>query len=159
MVKGPIRSIDDHLSWSIYNLRFAPDATTAFPHLTTLPSFQAHSEFLTKSISSDLLFAKWLMLSDASSAQPFLAGVAWIYNITDYDAEFGRLVVHSSCRGLGFAGELISHSISYSRDIGLNKLLLEVKDDNYPAISLYQSVGFRNVSDMRAGFIRLVLDL
>ena len=145
MIEGPIYCINDDLSWSLYCLRFAPNVTTSFPEISTLPSFGEHSRFIQSAISKDLLFIKWKSFSNSTFANPFLAGVAWLYNITDHNAEFGRIVVHSSCRGLGYGNMLISHCIQYARNIGLSNLHLDVKSDNISAINLYKKVGFKQI--------------
>ena len=50
--------------------------------------------------------------------------------------------VHPSARGQAVAAALMSGAIEHAKKVGLTSLVLEVGDENWPAIKLYARVGF-----------------
>ena len=52
------------------------------------------------------------------------------------------------CRGLGLGRSLVLKSLAGFRDVGLDRVYLEVTAENVPAVSLYDSLGFRLVRTM-----------
>ena len=73
---------------------------------------------------------------------------------TDGRAEFGRLLIgEAEASGRGLAREATACLVAegFSR-WGLREIYLEVKDDNTPAIAVYESCAFRTVA--RTGGVR-----
>ena len=52
------------------------------------------------------------------------------------------------CRGLGLGRSLVLKNLAGFRDAGLDRVYLEVTAENVPAVSLYDSLGFRLVRTM-----------
>lgn len=52
------------------------------------------------------------------------------------------VAVKPGCQGMGIAGHLMERALSAARENGMEKVRLEVKKGNNPAISLYQKYGF-----------------
>jgi ribosomal-protein-alanine N-acetyltransferase len=59
-----------------------------------------------------------------------------------FDAELEGILVVPSRRGEGQAGRLLAAVIERARDWGSERLLLEVRVGNVPAIALYRRAGF-----------------
>ncbi len=58
------------------------------------------------------------------------------------------LGVHPAHKGRGFARELVRKAAETARRRGMHALRLDVLSDNVPAIRLYESAGFRYISNM-----------
>ena len=52
------------------------------------------------------------------------------------------------CRGQGLGRSLVLKNLAGFRDVGLERVYLEVTAENLPAVSLYDSLGFRLVRTM-----------
>ena len=61
-------------------------------------------------------------------------------------ADLDRIMVTPAARGHGLAVELLSRGIDWARSRGCRTMMLEVRRDNDPAISLYQRFGFETIS-------------
>lgn len=61
-------------------------------------------------------------------------------------ADIEGIVVHPNYRKKGVAKSLIERAINQLIDLGVQRILLEVREGNLPAISLYQSQGFSAIS-------------
>lgn len=59
------------------------------------------------------------------------------------DAEIVTLATRPDRRGKGLAGHLLDAVIRETRRLGINRLLLDVAEDNAPALRLYVSRGFQ----------------
>jgi RimJ/RimL family protein N-acetyltransferase len=58
-------------------------------------------------------------------------------------AEFGRLVIDERFRKKGIARRATEIILEYARNVlGIKKIFLEVLQNNFPAVSLYQNCGF-----------------
>lgn len=62
------------------------------------------------------------------------------------DADIEGIVVAKSFRGKGFAKRLVSVAEERLKADGKKRILLEVREGNIPATSLYESAGFKNIS-------------
>lgn len=63
----------------------------------------------------------------------------------DIRAELKRLFVRNGYRGLGISKRLIQRIIQDALDIGYHSILLDTLDTMKPAISLYTSIGFKEI--------------
>ena len=73
--------------------------------------------------------------------------VAFItYSISYDDADIESVYVNAQNRKKGIAKELISLVEKNVASLGKQKLFLEVKENNLPAINLYLSAGFNKIS-------------
>lgn len=57
-------------------------------------------------------------------------------------ADLDRIVVAPHVRRSGVGRRLITAGLAEARDAGAERMLLEVRSDNRPALQLYRSVGF-----------------
>ena len=80
------------------------------------------------------------------SSEENIAGFAACYcnETMTKQAFMAQLVVHDSYRGLNIGGMLVELCIEKSRQEGMEKIILEVDDNNVPAINLYKKYGFTN---------------
>lgn len=65
----------------------------------------------------------------------------WTHWRANMGAIFG-VWVDPQARGQGVADALMIGAIEHAREIGLTSLVLEVGDENWPAIKLYERMGF-----------------
>lgn len=61
-------------------------------------------------------------------------------------ADLDRIAVLPASRGQGLAGHLLADLVDRIRDLGAERMLLEVAADNAPAIGLYEANGFDTIS-------------
>lgn len=66
-------------------------------------------------------------------------------------AEVLRIATRPAYQGQGVAVSLLDELQHFAKDKGGERILLEVRADNTPAIALYQKVGFRQI-DKRVGY-------
>lgn len=66
----------------------------------------------------------------------------------DRHAYFG-IALSADARGIGVGRQAMTALVRHARQIGLRKLLCEVRYDNEPAITLYRKLGFRDVGVLR----------
>jgi ribosomal-protein-alanine N-acetyltransferase len=78
-------------------------------------------------------------------------------------ADLDRIAVLPASRGRGLARDLLDAQVDRARDLGAERMLLEVRDDNAAAVGLYESAGFTTVSTRRGyyagGADALVMEL
>jgi ribosomal-protein-alanine N-acetyltransferase len=67
-------------------------------------------------------------------------------SLGDEDADIEGIVVDKSQRGKGIASQLIDMAHDFIKENGKQKVLLEVRESNLPAISLYKKVGYKKIS-------------
>ncbi len=73
--------------------------------------------------------------------------VAFITYVISYDfADIADVFTHPDYRKKGYAKELISRAIEDIKSKKISSILLEVRQGNIPAISLYESLGFVEIS-------------
>lgn len=56
------------------------------------------------------------------------------------------VLVDSNHRRLGLAEKLINYTLDYAKSQHKQKMFLEVRENNSPAITLYQKLGFKKIS-------------
>ena len=61
-------------------------------------------------------------------------------------ADLDRIMVTPAARGRGLAVALLSGGLDWAVCRGCRAMMLEVRHDNYPAISLYRRFGFETIS-------------
>ncbi len=59
------------------------------------------------------------------------------------EGEITNVVVDSDCRGRGIGRALMEYMLKEAEKLGIGDCTLEVRVSNQPAISLYESLGFR----------------
>lgn len=69
-------------------------------------------------------------------------------NLTD-EFEILRIVVHKNARLQGVGMALLNFVMEYAKKNGAQSLLLDVNDHNYPAMSLYEKMGFKKVGERK----------
>ena len=78
-------------------------------------------------------------------------------------ADLDRIAVLPEAQGHGLARALLEDLVDRVRDLGPERMLLEVAADNVPAIGLYESFGFDAISTRRryypGGVDALVMEL
>lgn len=72
-------------------------------------------------------------------------GYCCYQNILD-EAELLRIAVLPAKRKQGIAKALMEFSLSSLHLCGVDKIFLEVREDNIPAIKLYRNMGFCDIS-------------
>lgn len=65
------------------------------------------------------------------------------------EGELYRIATDTNYRKRGIAYRLLDYAVKSSRSHGLEALFLEVRESNFPAISLYRQYGFRTISKRR----------
>ncbi|MET1072573.1 MAG: GNAT family N-acetyltransferase, partial [Umezawaea sp.] len=58
-------------------------------------------------------------------------------------AELGKVTAHPSARGLGLGRMVVGAIVDHARSAGLEVVYLGVRGNNFGAIELYESLGFR----------------
>ncbi len=86
-------------------------------------------------------------------------GVKGFINIWDFkeEMEINTLVVSKSNIGHGIGFKLMEYALSYAKNNGVKRILLEVNEKNEPAISLYKKFGFE-VYNLRKKYYDLKYD-
>lgn len=80
----------------------------------------------------------WVIVNDDSQRI-----LAWLTASTVLDeSELELIVVHPECRRLGYANQLIEQWFSEMLSRHVTQFILEVRESNLPAITLYQRIGF-----------------
>lgn len=68
-------------------------------------------------------------------------GYAGAYLLAD-EAHIGNVAIDFDYRGKGYGKYLMNHFLFALHEKGARAATLEVRDDNFPAIKLYKSLGF-----------------
>ncbi len=74
-----------------------------------------------------------------------LAGCVALRRYDDTRAELKRLFIRTEFRGLGMSKKLVQHVINDAKEVGYKQILLDTLNTMKPAISLYQSFGFKEI--------------
>ena len=70
--------------------------------------------------------------------------IAYLNGFTvDSEAELNRIAVLTEHRNKGIGRYLLNEYVNFLKENGCTRLMLEVRETNHPAISLYASVGFK----------------
>lgn len=84
-------------------------------------------------------------------------GVTYFHSI-DYEkkhADWGMYIYYENLRGYGIGKEVLSHCLCYAKDeLNLDKVFLEVLEDNLIARRVYENAGFKFVSRRSDGVER-----
>ncbi len=78
----------------------------------------------------------------AIMADDVYIGNTYLTDISNQTAEFHIFIGRPDYWGKGIAGVVITHILSYAKDINLKVIHLEVHQDNISALKLYQKAGF-----------------
>lgn len=70
-----------------------------------------------------------------------------------------ELLVDPEYRRRGYGKYLVSEVVRHAVNEGFDRLILSVTQDNDPAQSLYQKVGFTHAGSYNYGIIKLILDI
>ncbi|MDH2413563.1 ribosomal protein S18-alanine N-acetyltransferase [Nocardioides sp. CER19] len=90
-----------------------------------------------------------LLVAEHDGAIVGHAIVSIVYEI----AELQRIAVGSAYRRQGHARALLDHAVATATDEGAERLLLEVRETNEPALAFYASAGFVEI-DRRPRYYR-----
>lgn len=74
-----------------------------------------------------------------------IVGFAGIKVILD-EADIMNIVTRKNFRNLGIGGLLMKKLLDLSRSLGVKRITLEVNEENFSAIHLYEKFGFKNIS-------------
>jgi ribosomal-protein-alanine N-acetyltransferase len=74
-------------------------------------------------------------------ARGLVVGVATFSLVADM-ADLLRVIVLPDSRGRGIGGSLIRAGMEWAKAVGADRMLLEVRPDNAPAVRTYQKLGF-----------------
>ena len=75
-----------------------------------------------------------------------IVGFAGIKVVLD-EADIMNIVTKEDMRNLGIGSALFKALIDYSKNNGINKLTLEVNENNLSAIHLYEKYGFEKIAE------------
>ena len=64
-------------------------------------------------------------------------------------ADLLRVIVASESRGRGLGSSLIRAGMEWAKAVGADRMLLEVRPDNTPAVRTYQKLGFATLDRRR----------
>lgn len=77
-----------------------------------------------------------------------IIGVATFGHVEEM-ADLHRVVVHPDARGRGIGASLVRAGLEWAAAVGAQRMLLEVRPDNEPAVGLYRRLGFEPVTTRR----------
>ena len=77
-----------------------------------------------------------------------IIGVA-TFSCVEEVADLLRVVVHPEVRGHGVGASLVRAGLEWAAAVGAQRMLLEVRPDNEPAVALYRRLGFEPVTTRR----------
>ena len=77
-----------------------------------------------------------------------IMGVATFSCVADM-ADLLRVIVRPDARGHGVGASLVRAGLEWAGAVGARRMLLEVRPNNAPAIALYRSLGFANLTTRR----------
>lgn len=77
-----------------------------------------------------------------------IIGVATFSRVEEI-ADLLRVIVHPQARGQGVGASLVRAGLDWAAALGAQRMLLEVRPDNDPAVALYRRLGFEPVTTRR----------
>lgn len=119
---------------------------TTLLHLDAIDKMQKECEHIILPISSienDLKINTYYYISAVYHDQ--LIGFAGISMLVDH-ADLLALVVKNKYKNKGIATLMMNSLIAFCMENNLEKIFLEVREKNYPAINLYEKCGFKLIS-------------
>lgn len=81
-------------------------------------------------------------------ARGVVVGVATFSLAADM-ADLLRVIVAPDSRGRGIGGSLVRAGMEWAKAVGADRMLLEVRPDNTPAVRTYQKLGFATLDRRR----------
>ncbi|MEA4943249.1 MAG: GNAT family N-acetyltransferase [Propionicimonas sp.] len=60
-----------------------------------------------------------------------------------------RVIVHPAVRSRGYGSSLVRAGMEWAKAVGAERMLLEVRPDNAPAVKVYTRLGFKPLSTRR----------
>ncbi|MGZ4788221.1 MAG: GNAT family N-acetyltransferase [Terriglobales bacterium] len=78
-----------------------------------------------------------------------IVGCVAMVKMSDTTMELAKMAVDEAYRGQGIGRSLIAAAVDWARGRGLHRLYLETNHTLTPAITLYRSMGFRDVPEDR----------
>ncbi|MGC4152822.1 MAG: GNAT family N-acetyltransferase [Propionicimonas sp.] len=81
-------------------------------------------------------------------ARGLVVGVATFSLAADM-ADLLRVIVAPDSRGRGLGGSLVRAGMEWAKAVGADRMLLEVRPDNTPAVRTYQKLGFATLDRRR----------
>lgn len=121
-------------------------AAVAGLELEAFPEDAWTAEYLRAAVDGGVPAAHLLVAEEAGVIVGH-AIVSVVYEI----AELQRIAVTASRRRQGIAGSLLDETMALASDEGAERLLLEVRERNAPAIAFYRKAGFAEI-DRRARY-------
>ena len=112
-----------------------------------------HREHFADGWTENMLVSAWKggrFLALGAIENDVLVGVITCSKGLD-DADIEGVVSRTDYRGKGIATALISQLISHLKSQNIDRILLEVRENNLPAINLYKKMGFETIS-VRKGY-------
>lgn len=85
---------------------------------------------------------RWITASIKIEGESVLAGYLIYLHISEDEIEILRIGVKKEFQGAGIAMALVEELTSKTQEKAISSILLEVADDNVPAIRLYEKLGF-----------------
>lgn len=108
-----------------------------------------------RKVISDKTCRRFAILADG-----VYVGNTYLTDIKNSEAEYHIFIGEREYWGKGIARKASELIIEYAkREIKLNKLKLEVNEDNVAALKLYNSMGFRAQGAIENKFIKMSLNL
>ena len=101
------------------------------------------------SLAAELVTEGRWYVGAAVPATGLLVGYAGLWFDGD-DAQVMTIAVDSQHQDRGIARTMLDRLVDHARGLGADRVLLEVRVDNDPAIHLYESTGFRRLGRRRA---------
>jgi ribosomal protein S18 acetylase RimI-like enzyme len=80
-----------------------------------------------------------------------IIGMVGVQRVTDNSAEIRRLRVRDSYRRNGVGTKLMSHAIEFCKKKQFLKVVLDVRIERIPAITLFDAFGFSHVREHSSG--------
>ncbi len=77
-----------------------------------------------------------------------IVGVATFSRVGEI-ADLLRVIVRPEARGQGIGASLVRAGLEWAAAVGAQRMLLEVRPDNDPAVALYRRLGFEPVTTRR----------
>lgn len=119
---------------------------TNLSHLSKIDKIQRsypHQILSLTSIQNDIISDNCYYIS--SIINDDLVGFAGVSILVDH-ADILAVAVDKKFTNQGIATFMIDNIISFCKKNNLQKIFLEVRNDNYPAINLYEKVGFVKIN-------------